>query len=662
MLPERDAFRTDIEGLRGVAILLVVAFHAGVSSLAGGYVGVDVFFVLSGYLITQMLAREAIATADIDFAEFYARRARRLLPALIVVLLTTLAIAMIMYAPIDRPSIATDARAVALHYGNVVFASGAVNYYATSDNPFLHTWSLAVEEQFYVVWPLLFALVGRVWSGDGDDATRKRLLIAIGLAGAASFAASVWLTRVAQPWAFFSMPTRIWEFAAGGGVALTLTRESPKAARVGATLQIAGLVALGASAFLLNDLTPYPGIAAMLPVAGTAALLIGGRRAPDSPIGRALSSPVLRFLGRVSYSWYLWHWPLVGLGAVVDWEVGVAGRIVWSLVALALAVLTLRVVEEPARRGDWWKASPQRINVAAFGASVAIAGVAGAALASASRSAASPSQRPFAQARNDGMIHKCWGSLLDNATAPCVFGDLRARETVVLFGDSHAEHWLPAMDRLARDRGWRVVAMIKPACPVADVPELVNTRLKRYYSECTTWRRAMLRRIVALRPTAAVLSSYDHYVSREGGADWKLSAAQWGAGLRRTYGTLARAGINTLVIRGTPRPGFDVPSCLSRRASGAPLSAKPCEYVFERSLVPDAVAEQNAAARGVATLAFVDMNDRVCDTAVCPVVRRGTIVFRDDGHLTATFSRREAPILSARIDAALTELRGRRGH
>src|SRR5215831_10005090 len=220
MLPERGNFRTDIEGLRGVAILLVVAFHAGVSWLAGGYVGVDVFFVLSGYLITTMLAREVIATGDVDFADFYARRARRLLPALVVVLLATLAIAMIAYAPIDRPAIATDARAVALHYGNVVFASGAVNYHATSDNPLLHTWSLAVEEQFYIVWPLLFAFIARAWTRDSEDATRMRLFVAMAIAGAISLGASLWVTRVAQHWAFFGMPTRMWEFAGGGIIAL----------------------------------------------------------------------------------------------------------------------------------------------------------------------------------------------------------------------------------------------------------------------------------------------------------------------------------------------------------------------------------------------------------------------------------------------------------
>jgi hypothetical protein len=163
-----------------------------------------------------------------------------------------------------------------------------------------------------------------------------------------------------------------------------------------------------------------------------------------------------------------------------------------------------------------------------------------------------------------------------------------------------------------------------------------------------------------MHPAAVVLSSFDHYVDRNGpAADWQISAEQWGAGLRRTYTMLARAGINTIAIRGTPNTGFDVPSCLSRRASSAPFSDTPCSYELGQSLVPSAVAAQNVAARGVPTLAFVDMNDEVCGRATCAVIRDGLIVFRDSNHLTATFSRREAPVLGRRIDAALSELRRR---
>src|SRR5262249_9132743 len=154
-----------------------------------------------------------------------------------------------------------------------------------------------------------------------------------------------------------------------------------------------------------------------------------------------------------------------------------------------------------------------------------------------------------------------------------------ARTTIVLMGDSHAEHWLPAVDRIGRERHWKIIAMVKPACPVADMPEFVNARLKRTYSECTDWRRAMLRRIVAMRPDAVILSSWDHYIPPSGeGSPWQVTPEMWKAGLQRTYRMLGAARINTVVIRGTPRPGFDVPSCLSREASGAPFQLRSCEY------------------------------------------------------------------------------------
>ncbi|MEP6494723.1 MAG: acyltransferase family protein [bacterium] len=659
MTAEPGRFRPDIEGLRGAAILLVVAFHAGVSRLAGGYVGVDVFFVLSGFLITGLLAREVAETGEVDLAEFYSRRARRLLPALLVVLLVTLAAALWFYAPIDQLPIASDARAVALHYGNVLFARNAVDYHGASGNPFLHTWSLAVEEQFYVIWPLLFVLVAR-WYG-GKNSVTKPLLLAVSVAGAVSFGLSLWITRVSQPWAFFGMPTRIWEFALGGIAALALSRTSQWAVRTGVAVQIGGLIAIGIAAVSYHDTLPYPGIAAVLPALGTAALLVGGHRAPAGAVSRVLGARIFQWFGRVSYSWYLWHWPLVGIGAAINWEIGVGGKLAWSAGALVLAVLTLRFVEQPFRNGELFRTRPQMTTAAAFGASIAAALIAFGGMSIARQNASSPEQRRFAAARDDGMAHECWGSLLENASAPCEFGDPRARTTVVLMGDSHAEHWLPAVDRIGREHGWRVIAMVKPACPVADVTTLVNWRLKRQYTECTLWRRSMLRRIVTIRPDMVILSSYDHYVARNGEPSGsRVTAAAWRDGLRRTYRLLSEAGITTVVIRGTPSPGFDVPACLSRRASKAPFRAKPCEYDFGRSLVAPAIAAQNDAARGLGHLAFVDVNDRICSGRVCPVVQRGEIVFRDDGHLTASFSVATAPVLESRITAAVTKLAQRR--
>jgi hypothetical protein len=230
----------------------------------------------------------------------------------------------------------------------------------------------------------------------------------------------------------------------------------------------------------------------------------------------------------------------------------------------------------------------------------------------------------------------------------------------VLLGDSHAEHWLPAVDRAGRERHWKVYAMVKPACPVSDMPELVNAALKRSYVECTSWRRRMLERIVSLRPTAVILSSYDHYMPASGDQSAsQVTPTAWRDGLRRTYELLSRAGINTVVIRGTPVAGVDAPSCLSRRASGAPFSRKPCTYDRSGSLQPRAIAAQNEAARGLSHLVFVDMGDRICPLSArrCSVVQRGLIVFRDDDHLTATFSRSEAPAFGARVAAAVDQLR-----
>ncbi len=658
MSSERADFRSDIEGLRGLAILLVVLFHAGVSRLAGGYVGVDVFFVLSGFFITGLLAREVAATGDVDLPEFYARRARRLLPAFLVVLLATVALTLWIYAPIDSPTVASDARAVALQYGNVLFADNAVNYHAASSNPFLHTWSLAVEQQFYVLWPLLFALIGRIYGASG--VTPRRLIAWVTAAGVLSFVVSLWVTKIAQPWAFFGMPTRIWEFALGGVTALALAHQPKDVGKGGIYYQLAGLIAIAVASVSYHQATAYPGMAAIAPALGTVALLVGGHRAPTSAVSNVLGSRLLQWFGRMSYTWYLWHWPIVGMAAVINWEIGVVGRLVWSGVALALAGLTHRFVEKPWREGSSGiKRSPQLVTAVAFGASIVAALLAHGAMVMAERRAASPVQRPFAAARDDGMAHDCWGSLLENATAPCIFGDKTSQTTVVLLGDSHAEHWLPAVDRIGRERHWKIVAMVKPACPVADMPELVNARLKRAYAECTSWRRMMLRRIVAMHPSIAILSSWDHYMPPDGnGSEWQVTPASWRRGLRRTYSKLSSAGINTVVIRGTPRPGFDPPACLSRAASGAPFKRR-CDYDRAESLHPPAIAAQNDAARGLDHIAFVDVNDRICPTARCSVVQRGSIVYRDDGHLTATFSLAEAPILGARIVAATERLHDR---
>ncbi|CAN5460388.1 acyltransferase family protein [soil metagenome] len=639
-------------------ILLVVLFHAGVSWAAGGFVGVDVFFVISGFFITGVLLREQGNDGRIDITRFYGQRALRLAPAFLVVLLTTLAAVMWLYAPIDRAPIFASARSIAFYSGNAEFARNTVDYFSAGENPLLHTWTLAVEEQFYLVWPLLLIVV--LWlvrastRSDyvgGVRGERKWLISGIALVGLLSLAASIALTETSQPVAFFSLSTRIWEFAFGALAAVWLVDSEALGPTAGTGLQFAGLVAIGFGVVTFDRTTPYPGIAALAPALGAVAMLVGGARAPEGIVSRALSVGLLRWLGRMSYAWYLWHWPLVGIGGALDPRLGVAGKLAWSAAALVLAWITYHAIERPSRDGRL-PIPTHWLPLASLGASAVVALIAHGAMRVAERDVARADQRAFAAAREDHMTHDCWATTVDKPSGPCEFGDVTSGTTIALLGDSHAEHWLGGLDLAGRANGWKIVAMVKGGCPVADMPTYMHPRLKRYYTECTRYREAMVQRIIAQRPAAIILSSWDHYIPADGAdADWQVTPEMWRSGLRKTYERLAATGIPVVVIRGTPRTWFDVPGCLSRRAAKLPM-ARECTYGLAGSGSPVARRAQNDAARGL-PIRFVDMNDAICSAARCAAMRNGVVVFTDDNHLTASFSKSVAPLLGRRVAQAM---------
>jgi len=272
---ESSGFRPDIQGLRAIAVGAVVLYHAGVPFLPGGYVGVDIFFVISGFLITSHLLGQLESHGTLRFGEFYARRARRILPASFVVLALSVAAALIWYPPLLMKDLWAAAVATALYVPNYFFASANSDYLAESSNPslFQHYWSLGVEEQFYLLWPVLLALV---WVLVRSRRALVGVLIAV---VAASFALCVWLTFAAQPWAFFSLPSRAWELGVGGLVAVLLQRRPGIVEeRWAAPLGWAGIAAMAASVFLFSSETLFPGAAAAVPVLGTAAVIAAGSR------------------------------------------------------------------------------------------------------------------------------------------------------------------------------------------------------------------------------------------------------------------------------------------------------------------------------------------------------------------------------------------------
>jgi peptidoglycan/LPS O-acetylase OafA/YrhL len=369
---QSGGFRADLEGLRGVAILLVLLFHAGIPGFAGGFVGVDVFFVLSGFLITGLLLREREQHGRVNLRAFYARRARRILPAAAVVLVITLIVAAFMVAPLDLPRFASDAAASALSVGNIRFATQSVGYFSASESPspFLHYWSLGVEEQFYLIWPAVLILAAR-W---GRPAVG--VAVALVLVFVTSLVAAIVITDISAPWAFYSLPTRAWQLALGGVLAavplLSGSRNpNPLLAGIG-WLGLLAVVAAGT--VLISPDTAYPGVAAILPTLGTAALIASGTR-PGSP-GAVLAVAPLRFLGRISFSLYLIHWPILILPAAsltLGAELPLAERLLLCVAAIALAWLSWRFVEEPFHRGRLFAGRPNRVLALGTGSIVVTA-------------------------------------------------------------------------------------------------------------------------------------------------------------------------------------------------------------------------------------------------------------------------------------------------
>jgi len=378
---EKDGFRPDIEGLRGIAVALVVLFHAGLLSnsatqISGGFIGVDLFFVVSGFLITGLLIRERERTGRISMSRFYARRVRRILPAAMVVLLVTFVAANSLITLVERPSVMQDGASAALSIANIRFAMTTDYFHPVNYSPFLHFWSLGVEEQFYLVWPALMAIVA--WK-----APRLGAAVALTIVVVASFIASLMITDSSTSTAFYMLPTRAWQLGAGGLVAVGAGSMDrlPRAIRAAAGHLLAftgwgALAALITAAFAIDSVTtPYPGMAAIVPTIAGVLLIVSGQERTGP--GLLLRLAPVRFLGKISYSLYLWHWPFLILGGI--WLVGPLDTMSTPQ-ALALAALAVPVsaaswllIEEPFRRGRIPLPRPSRVVGVGLAAMLAVA-------------------------------------------------------------------------------------------------------------------------------------------------------------------------------------------------------------------------------------------------------------------------------------------------
>ncbi|TPL92222.1 acyltransferase family protein [Mesorhizobium sp. B2-3-12] len=645
---EEHGWRPEIQGLRGVAVALVVVFHLWPAALPGGYVGVDVFFVISGFLITGLLARMATAGGHAWLLTFYSRRVRRLLPAALLALLVTLAGTLLFLSKARWEETAIQVAASALHVQNWWLALQAVDYLGAAEapSPVQHYWSLSIEEQFYVVWPLLMAAA--IWLARRFGYPPKAaLIVALALVFTGSLAASVVVTQADPAWAYFVTHTRLWELALGGLLALAGERVSP-AARLRLAMMAAGIGAIVASALLFSDATPFPGLHALPPTLGAVLVIAAG----GIRLGRfrGLDVAILRAIGDRSYSIYLWHWPLIVFYTAHRPGVGLFAGLALMALTLGVSELSYRFVEQRYRRplaGAEWR--PLAYGSMAIAVCVAASGGLGYALdrqgvdisligtgrypgpAALLANAAVPADvellPPLGKLKRDMPIVyrlKCHQGQDSTVPVSCILGDPGGTRTVVVTGDSHAAQWIPAIDRIAREHGWKLVTFTKAACPFTRAPVTDNGKP---YPACAQWRDNVLAEISKLRPELMFTSqsNYDNVPQ-----DVMVE------GLRSVWGELGEEGVRTIAIRNTPFIRFDPGDCLAANPDKCATPRKDGERINILAL----------AAASLDHVRVVDMNDALCGKETCAAVVGNIIVWRDYHHMTATYALALAPYLA----------------
>ncbi len=690
-----SAFRPDIEGLRAVAVLLVMAYHAGLP-IRAGFLGVDVFFVLSGFLITGLLVRELGERGTISWPAFLARLARRLLPAAILVLVVTATVGWFVVPGRRLADLGHDVVSAAVYVVNWTLANRAVDYLASDAVPSAvqHYWSLAVEEQYYVLWPLLLivaTLLGRrLLPGHFDRGGGPRLGLVGGLLlviSVPSFAWSLWLTAQDPARAYFVTTTRAWELAIGAGLAIWGTSRLERSLsllpiRYAGWLAAVGLVALLGAALLITPRTAWPGWLAAIPTVGTAGVVLSGWAVPANTVSRVLGWRPLVWLGGLSYSIYLWHWPVLVLGqwALRDFTTG------WMKVLLVAGSLlpawaSHRWLEQPIHRASGWARGLGRNARPALvmGLALSLTGVAAGSLLLQWRSpfVTTPASGVRPDVSELGANTLPLGSSADaalpepgdwvtpdpldagldrpkadvdhcqvdrEAVEPvvCTFGDPAGTTTVALVGDSKAMQWLPALEVGARERHWKVLTVGKSSCAFAAHPAAL---WGEPYVECDEWNARVMKLLPGLRPDVVVTSANGGITLAPGDSRTDVLATAFA----ERWNELAAHGIPVVAIGNSPRSPNDLDVCAADHVRDLGACA------FDKAGAIRGLGRQAMflASERVKGSTFIDLTPVICPGTTCPLVIGHVVVHRAGDHITATFAATAADRINPEIDKVL---------
>jgi peptidoglycan/LPS O-acetylase OafA/YrhL len=603
-----------IQGLRALAALLVTIFHARL--LPGGFIGVDIFYVISGYLITGLILREIENTGRLDLQTFYQRRIKRLLPTSVFVLFVTAIVGMFVLPAITRDALGRDLFAAAAYISNYLFAWWENDYQNldATPSPFIHYWSLAVEEQFYVVWPIFLLFLSRY----GKRAIFRGIAVTTFL----SLLLSIYQTQTSPIWAFYSLPTRAWEL--GFGALLLFVPDTFWKNRF---IPWFGVIGIVVASFRFDEKTAFPGINALLPVVSTA-VLIGSISIWPRAFNDLSNNRISQWLGAISYPLYLWHWPALVLpSSALGRPLRIRERIFCIILTIIVAHFTSKYIEQPIRHK---KISGKKIYLFFAGTTV-ISLVAGLIISSTSSSMIKVEGTDYTFNLVDVMQKpaiygdNCHSNYGEQESGECTYGDLNSAITIVLYGDSHAAQWFPALLEMANERGFKLVSLTKSACPSVDVPRADQGAYKNIH--CEKWRDKSVARIKQIRPVAVIISSYQHFTPAPGFSD---DNKWWTDGQKRLLTSLRGSSGHLIYISDTPKPLRDIPNCLASR------DVNSCNTT-ERTPV-----------KIIQGFKIIDPAPWLC-TKLCPAIQDGYVVYRDASHISVA----AALALKPQLEAAL---------
>ncbi|PFG41961.1 peptidoglycan/LPS O-acetylase OafA/YrhL [Isoptericola jiangsuensis] len=697
--------RADIQGLRALAVAAVVVFHLWPGVLTGGYVGVDVFFVLSGFLITSHLVRRPVGSPR-ALADFWARRVRRLIPAATLVLALTLVAAVVWLPSTVLAGTAREVAASALYVENWHLARSEADYLAADQahSPVQHYWSLSIEEQFYLLWPVL--LGAATWtalrvrrsrarraagpasaSGDVPDQDARRTAartaaLVTGVVVVASLARSVQLTAAEPAAAYFVSTTRFWELGLGGLLAALLALrttagrpevpDGPAARVLRPVAAWAGLAMIVVACLTFDADTPFPGTAALLPTVGTALVVAAAADPLRGGPGRLLGRRPVQWLGDASYSVYLWHWPLVVIVPVALDTDGPLVMVGVLAATLGLAALSRTWVEERLRHHPLLvrrraatfvllavcvgvvagagtvvaqrTETAQREAAAAFAVAVEEAGDCLGATVERDPSCPRPAfvTPPLVAAEDRPVVYAdgCWNNTPFTTRNTCTYGPADATTRIALVGNSHAGHWVPALTDALDTEGWRLTTYLQSVCYTVD--DLLDIEGTGVAESCRDTNRWAVDQVVTGGYDLVVLSDRTNQPLADMPEDEQEAAAQ--AAYAETLAAFTDAGIPVLVLRDTPAMPADVPDCVALHPDDLDRCGAPPAVALE----PDPLAAA-AAADTTGLVSVTSVEDLMCDPDLCHAVVGGLVAYFDHGHLTATFARTLAPEVTGAV-------------